>query len=698
MFNISNFINLFTFNFFFIISGFLFFVLISVSKQHLSFFTVTRFMSVFWSLLGFINFICILMCSGALFNDVLSISSVSWSISQNLLAAHLLFFNLDRCTFFFLLVVCVISVFANCHTLFYMRFDQKKEKFVFLLNAFAFSMVFLVISRNLFLLFLFWELLGVTSFFLIKHNDTQQDSLKSAMKAFSFNKVSDILFVFVLIIYFSITRNFNINNIDIANLTGLSLNYQDFIKFISINLMLLFVFLTACTKSVQIFSYWWLPDSMKAPVPASALIHSATLVTAGFFLIYLFKPLFVHFWGSLFFLIIGSCTFILGSAIAAYQDDLKKTLAYSTIANCGMMLCLLFNFNINLFLIYFLTHGMMKSLSFMFCGEIITLQNHSQDSRTYSSNTYSFFLSLSGLIVSALVLAGLPISIMYIIKHEFMVPTSGKCFWYFFNSLFFLYGFLSILYAINLLTKVFYNYPNSKQNDVSFSIQFLQCGYLNLIYAIIALLTASFLKNLDDFDTYKLNIFNEFTTSINNNSILVFIAWGFILNFLLINYRFCNVKPFLWFCLFLVFIFWLVDLFSPHNDNYFSFFMSLIGGFISQCVYLYIETVSSFIYEFINLLKFYHNVNMLDYVSSKNYTGKVLLFSECPAPEIIREIYTKHIRPYIIWPVIRFTDYLILEPWYWNFSCWLDELLNRFGRFLIALWLKLRGIDESDLD
>lgn len=695
MFNLDKLINSISLNFYTILVGFLIFLTLSFFKRFISFFVVTCCMAKFWIILSSLNFYYIWKVQNTLdFCDTINNLSINVNITQNWFFTENLLLGFDKPTFFFLFVVSIISAFANYHTLYYMRFDQKKEKFVFFLNSFAFSMVFLLISRNLFTLFLFWELLGITSFFLIKHNDTQQESLKSAMKAFSFNKVSDILFVFTIIIYFSVTRSFSINNSDILSLVGLSTNHNDISKYIIINLMLFFIFVSACIKSVQIFSYWWLPDSMKAPVPASALIHSATLVTAGFFVILLFKPLFSFYWGHSIFLVVGSATFILGSVVAGYQDDLKKSLAYSTIANCGMMLCLLFNHNLDLFLVYFLVHGITKSLSFMFCGEIITIQNHSQDSRTYTLNSGSLLVSVSGFILSVLVLAGLPITIMYLIKHHFSVPTFCIYYWHWFNSLFTIYGFLSIFYAINLITKVFYSGPNNKVNNELFQLTFYKSGYFNLIYALLALFLAgkfamylNYTKHWDGFSSlYRIDQLV--------NLLCVLVAWGFILNFytttnLSVGSRRFTFSVIMFLCLYNITVCFFnhVVFFIGETFNIFWFYNLL-----------------AYMQDFFNFLQ--HNLHDFLNVNTypkQLYTGPLgpdnqltgLQFCDCPAPEIVREIYLLYIRKYIFWPVVKVTDYIILEPWYWRFSCWADERFEDFIQYVAKIVKEWKSGDSK---
>jgi len=151
-------------------------------------------------------------------------------------------------------------------------------------------------------------------------------------------------------------------------------------------------------KSAQIFLHFWLPDSMEAPLPASALIHSATLVAAGIYMFIKFRDVFFlsdFFSNSI--IAISTITFFFGSLTASVQSDYKKILAYSTIANCGVMFFSIFIVDINIVIIYFAIHGFYKSITFLISGFLIAQINHNQDSR-YSASNSKIFLSIISLI------------------------------------------------------------------------------------------------------------------------------------------------------------------------------------------------------------------------------------------------------------------------------------------------------------
>lgn len=449
--------------------GLVLFLLISFQFFWLSFDVITKFLSMFWFLLVLFSTITIykvlLLPSNQLFSSQAIFHAIRWDCfgfwDLNYITC------LDSVTIFYVFTIAIISLFANIHSLVYMSDDQRKERFIFFLNAFAFSMVLLVISRHFLTILLCWELLGVTSFILITHNDTQLSSLRSAFKAFGYNKISDIALALAAIIFIFMTGSFNLTTESIELLQFDNVGSYDWRR-IPVLLFLWAIFIGASVKSVQFVSYFWLPDSMKAPAPASALIHSATLVAAGFYLLALLKPVWTFYWSLDMFVLIGFLTAMSGAFTAVFQNDLKKTLAFSTVANCGFMLVLLSMCDVRVFLIYFVAHGLFKSNSFMFAGEIIIRQFHTQDVRRYYNLVSNFHKSTIGIVLSLLSLAGTPISLVFTLKHMFHVPIQSDESFILYDAFFYLYSFLSLCYALSCILKIYYFNYNSKEYEHEF--------------------------------------------------------------------------------------------------------------------------------------------------------------------------------------------------------------------------------------
>lgn len=520
------------------------FISIIFLSQKLSFFNISIIFSIIWFSINITSIT-------VLYNLQFFNKNISYFFFLNI---NNLFFNKYNIMVFFnktnlvyIIVVSIISVFANITTINYMKYDQKKESFLILLNMFSISMLFLVLTKNLLVILLSWEFLGITSFFLIYHYDLKSISKKSALKAFSFNRISDLYLILASIIYFIILGNFNTNNSNLLLL--LNNNNSVCLFFFKINIKIIFltfIFLASIIKSTQIGTHIWLPDSMEAPLPASALIHSATLIAAGFYLILHFYSIFINFYFFLnIFLYLGLITAVYGSIIASYQNDLKKILAYSTIGNCGFMLTLLSLQQNDIFLIYFTLHGFFKSISFMSCGFFIESFKHSQDNRKknnfFLKKDY-FFLILIQLISS---LGGLPITFLFFIKHLFFIK--------FFNNYillnFFLkmYSLFSIMYSINFIYNTLYNYSffkNKKKNTSKYIFIFYYFFYIIIFFLMLVnykffnttnvFNKTIFLENILYIDFFFILFFFKFFKNIENNNKYVYLFLYLFIIYILI--------------------------------------------------------------------------------------------------------------------------------------------------------------------
>ena len=266
---------------------------------------------------------------------------------------------IDKLSITYVALILSIGLCVLMYTFSYFRYEPHVERLFLFINLFMMSMCILVLGGNLFVLFLGWELIGLTSFFLINFWSTKISTLKAAFKAFIFNKISDLgILIFIMlnllligesniIVLNSIFSNFIDYKINILNL---NISYIEFLAF--------FLMLSAFIKSAQFGFHIWLPDSMEAPVPASALIHSATLVSAGVFLLLRFSFLIELTSVTLYWiLIISSLTAALGGVGACFQSDAKRILAYSTISHCGFLIFLSCFFNLEIVLLYLCVHG-----------------------------------------------------------------------------------------------------------------------------------------------------------------------------------------------------------------------------------------------------------------------------------------------------------------------------------------------------
>lgn len=313
-------------------------------------------------------------------------------------------FQLNSLTYLFSLLVFLIGFCTNMYALNYFKNEADEMGFLFWLNAFILSMVILVLASNFFTLFLGWELIGLTSFFLINFWQSRRSTLKSSFKAFSFNLASDVFLLSSLILLYTNLHTTSIATINVLLLeTGVSYDNWS-------NLAAFLLILCASIKSVQLFGHLWLPDSMEAPVPASSLIHSATLVSAGVFLLLRFNALIIltHFESLLIYW--GAITAAYGGVVAAAQTDMKKLLAYSTMSHCGFLFVLVGVGDQYITIIYLFLHGLFKASTFFCVGSFVRFYG-TQDTRLMGGGSRLLWADTIYLILCAANLCGLPLTV-----------------------------------------------------------------------------------------------------------------------------------------------------------------------------------------------------------------------------------------------------------------------------------------------
>lgn len=378
-------------------------------------------------------------------------------------------FNLliDTLSISFIILILTIATAVLIYSFAYFRYEPNVERLMLLLNCFVASMIILVSASNLFVLFFGWELIGITSFFLINFWMTRMGTVKSAFKAFTFNKISDSCILFALIILYNLDNNLDILVINqFSSLSAfLDLNFLNSnLSIIEIVSFLLLI--SSFIKSAQFGFHIWLPDSMEAPVPASALIHSATLVSAGIFLILRLYNLFelstiMHSIVP----IVGAFTAFFGGLCAVFQTDVKRILAYSTISHCGYLMVSVTMCHPDITIIYLFVHGFFKALTFLCVGNVIRVANNYQDIRTmgvfYKLLPFECCVSFWGLSN----LAGLPFVLGFYMKHILFEASLKSNFYDLFIVALLVAGSVcGVIYSYRLFFYVFFDFKKSKKS------------------------------------------------------------------------------------------------------------------------------------------------------------------------------------------------------------------------------------------
>lgn len=339
----------------------------------------------------------------------LDLSLYSLYLPDSLLA---LSFKLDKISLVFVFLVAVIGVCAVLYSMVYLAGDANLTDFIIKLVWFVISMLGLVLAQNFLLVYFFWECIGITSMWLINFNSQRVDTFKSALKAFAYNKLSDLALFSALLAGYLHFGTATISDWTVVSLVSSQLTPTE----TTLPLVGLLIILAACIKSAQIGFHLWLPDSMDAPVPASALIHSATLVSAGVYLLLRFNDILLVCNLLPGVICIGALTAAYGGIVAAAQTDLKRALAYSTISHCGFLFVCAGMGNITVTLLYLLLHGLFKALSFMCAGEAIRVSAGYQDINRAGGLVFITPALAAQYLVALANLCGLPLFFGYSFK------------------------------------------------------------------------------------------------------------------------------------------------------------------------------------------------------------------------------------------------------------------------------------------
>lgn len=376
-------------------------------------------------------------------------------------------FYVDTLSYSYILLTLTIAVFVYVYTFSYFRYEPNVERLLIFIHLFVVSMLILVSSGNLFVLFLGWELIGLTSFFLINFWSTRIATLKSAFKAFVFNKFSDVsLFIFILV-SFNCTHDISILvfNAQIPMYQTHSIKFLSG-EYSSIEIMSFFLLSAAFIKSAQFGAHIWLPDSMEAPVPASALIHSATLVSAGVFLVLRFNPLLeLSVYAYNVITVIGSFTAFFGACGAMFQSDAKRILAYSTISHCGFLMVTTAVRIPELTVFYLYVHGFFKASIFLCIGNIIRFNLNLQDFRRMGGFAKYLPFECIMVFICLVNLSGLPFSLGFLIKHVFLTFLNYNSFLGYWVVVNILGGAIfGLIYSYRLYYYIFFDFKKNKKH------------------------------------------------------------------------------------------------------------------------------------------------------------------------------------------------------------------------------------------
>ncbi|MGH8142665.1 MAG: NADH-quinone oxidoreductase subunit L, partial [Steroidobacteraceae bacterium] len=293
-------------------------------------------------------------------------------------------FLVDHLTALMMVVVTFVSLCVHVYTLGYMREDPGYQRFFGYISLFTFSMLMLVMSNNFMQLFFGWEAVGVVSYLLIGFWYTRPSAIFASLKAFLVNRVGDFGFVLGIagVLYFAGSLDYKPAFIAAPKIAAATLTLFPGHAWSAMTVICICLFVGAMGKSAQVPLHVWLPDSMEGPTPISALIHAATMVTAGIFMVARMSPLFEYSDTALsFVLVIGATTAFFTGLIGIVQNDIKRVVAYSTLSQLCYMTAALGASAFGVGIFHLMTHAFFKALLFLGAGSVIIAMHHEQDMR-----------------------------------------------------------------------------------------------------------------------------------------------------------------------------------------------------------------------------------------------------------------------------------------------------------------------------
>ena len=320
-------------------------------------------------------------------------------------------FLVDRLSALMMVVVTFVSLMVHIYTIGYMKDDPGYTRFFSYISLFTFAMLMLVMSNNFLQLFFGWEAVGVVSYLLIGFWFKRPSAVHANLKAFLVNRVGDFGFLLGIaaVLYFTGSLEYETVFAAAPSLQGASIEVFDGRPWSALSLICILLFVGAMGKSAQVPLHVWLPDSMEGPTPISALIHAATMVTAGIFMVARMSPLFELSMTALsVVLVIGATTALFMGLLGLVQNDIKRVVAYSTLSQLGYMTVALGVSAHAAGIFHLMTHAFFKALLFLAAGSVIIAMHHEQDMRKMGGLRKHMPITYWTALIGSLALIGFP--------------------------------------------------------------------------------------------------------------------------------------------------------------------------------------------------------------------------------------------------------------------------------------------------
>jgi NADH-quinone oxidoreductase subunit L len=445
----------------------IFLPLISALVTYFGKFLGNKFSQVFSSFLITVSAVIsvIIFYRGLVFNEYDNHIIFEWIRSGEFIANWSI--NIDPLSSVMLVVVTSVSAIVHIYSIGYMSSDPHKPRFMSYLSLFTFAMLTLVASDNFLQLFFGWEGVGLCSYLLIGFWYKRETANNAAIKAFIVNRIGDfgLAIGIFLIFYFFGTINYNEVFTLIPEFKSETIDFLG-VKINLITVICFSLFIGAMGKSAQFLLHTWLPDAMEGPTPVSALIHAATMVTAGVFLVVKCSPIYEYSTQALNFVaVVGMITAIFAASIALVQNDIKKIIAYSTCSQLGYMFFAAGVGAYQVAMFHLFTHAFFKALLFLGAGSVIHAFNDEQDIRNMGGVWKKIPMTCALMLIGTLALTGFPfLSGFYskdaIIEYAYISGTKVGSYAAFIGII---TAFLTSVYSWRLFFKTFFGDYKGKE-------------------------------------------------------------------------------------------------------------------------------------------------------------------------------------------------------------------------------------------
>src|SRR6056300_1880291 len=380
--------------------------------------------------------------------------------------------RLDLLTSVMLVVVTSVSSLVHIYSIGYMSHDPHQTRFFAYLSFFTFAMLMLVTSNNFLQLFFGWEGVGLASYLLIGFWHKKDSANSAAMKAFIVNRVGDFGFLIGLAILFFYTSSLDFDTIFSMNDQLSSNTFSIFgMDFNVLNTVCFFLFMGAMGKSAQLFLHTWLPDAMEGPTPVSALIHAATMVTAGVFLVCRMSPLMEYAPEAMGFVtFLGATTAFFAATVGLVQNDIKRVIAYSTCSQLGYMFVAAGVGVYSVAMFHLFTHAFFKAMLFLGAGSVIHAMHHEQDMRNYGGLRHKIPYTYWAMMIGTLAITGVGIPLTHfgfagflskdaVIESAWAGTAGGYAFW-----MLVIAALFTSFYSWRLMFLTFYGAPRGDKH------------------------------------------------------------------------------------------------------------------------------------------------------------------------------------------------------------------------------------------